>query len=155
MFLSCRSLGTSSATGMAWITCMILQGRGRMSRLQRHLTINVISLPLISLSLCITCMFLIHFIMSLSSSDFPGIRPIAEQRMTHRLVGAQLASCGRRNKGVSQIFTKWEELLRAVGWRWHDLAVAVAVVQGGLVVCNDLPALEEETKETRQESGGV
>ncbi|KAF3832608.1 hypothetical protein F7725_026273 [Dissostichus mawsoni] len=46
-----------------------------------------------------------------------GIRPIAEQNMTHRLVGAQLASCGRRNKGVSQIFTKWEELLRAVGWR--------------------------------------
>ncbi len=31
-FLSCWSLGTSSETGMAWITCMILQERGRMSK---------------------------------------------------------------------------------------------------------------------------
>lgn len=67
--------------------------------------------------------------------------------MTHRLGGALLASCGPCNVNASQLVAERVELHRRVGWRCCELVVAV--VQGGLVLCNNLPALEDKTEEGR------
>lgn len=67
------------------------------------------------------------------------------KNMTHRLGGALLTSCGPCNVNASQIITERVKLQRHVGWRCCNLVVAV--IQGGLVLCNNLPALEDKTEE--------
>lgn len=63
--------------------------------------------------------------------------------MTHCLGGVHLASHGPCNVNISQLVAERAELRhRRGGWRWYKLVIAM--VQGGLVLCNDLPALEEK-----------
>lgn len=69
--------------------------------------------------------------------------------MTHCLGSVQLASCGPWNVNASQLVGDELELSRRAG-RWRrDLVIAV--VKGGLIVCNNLPALEDETEETQKD----
>lgn len=70
--------------------------------------------------------------------------------MTHCLGRVQLASCGPWNVNISQLIAVRVELnWRCMGWRGYKLVIAV--VEGGVILCDDLPALEDEIEETYDE----
>lgn len=61
---------------------------------------------------------------------------------THHLGGPLLAWCGPSQLHVPHLITHRVELCRQVGRRCGKLVIVV--VQGGIVLCNDLPALDNQ-----------
>lgn len=119
---------------MGWITSMILQQRGR--KLQTTMITGLLVcwyFPLLFLS---PWKVMIHIYLTISDIWEPG--PCAANKMTYCLGGAALTSSGPWNISVSQLVAEWDDLFR----RWSLLVIAV--VQGGLVFCDDFPALEDK-----------